>query len=128
MYNQIWQLHELGFKQSQIARKLGIARGTVKHYLEKDPEEMAIWLASTKRRTRKLDPYHQEILRWLREHPDLSSAQIADWLEESYPTFEVGESTIRDYVREIRKEYNIPKITHKRVYEAVPDLPMGYQA
>src|SRR5699024_7600217 len=64
----------------------------------------------------------------LREHPDLSSAQIAVWLEESYPTFEVGESTIRDYVREIRKEYNIPKITHKRVYEAVPDLPMGYQA
>ena len=89
---------------------------------------MAIWLASTKRRTRKLDPYIQEILRWLREHPDLSSAQIADWLEESYPTFEVGESTIRDYVRDMRKEYNIPKVTHKRVYEAVPDLPMGYQA
>ena len=80
MYNQIWQLHELGFNQSQIARKLEIARGTVKHYLEKDPEEMAIWLASTKRRKRKLDPYHQEILKWLRKHPDLSAAQIADWL------------------------------------------------
>jgi len=128
MYNQIFQLRELGFSKSKIAKKLGVARGTVIDYLERNPEEMALWLASTKRRTRKLDQYKGEILGWLREHPDLSSAQIADWLEERYPKFEVGESTVRRYVREIRKEFNIPKITHKRFYEAVPDLPMGFQA
>lgn len=128
MYNQIFQLRELGFSKSKIAKKLGIARGTVIDYLDKDPEEMALWLASTKRRTRKLDKYKNEILGWLREHPDLSSAQVADWLDERYPTFEVGESTVRRYVREIRLEFNIPKTTHKRVYEAVPDLPLGFQA
>src|SRR5699024_3299427 len=115
MYNQIFQLRELGFSKSKIAKKLGVARGTVIDYLERNPEEMALWLASTKRRTRKLDQYKGEILGWLREHPDLSSAQIADWLEERYPKFEVGESTVRRYVREIRKEFNIPKITHKRL-------------
>lgn len=128
MYNQVFQLRELGFSKSKIAKKLGIARGTVIGYLDKDPEKMALWLASTKRRTRKLDQYKEEILGWLREHPDLSSAQIADWIDERYPTFEVGESTVRRYVREMRKEYNIPKTTSKRVYEAVPDLPMGFQA
>ena len=122
MYNQIFELRELGFSKSKIAKKLGIARGTVIDYLDKDPEEMALWLASTKRRTRKLDKYKNEILGWLREHPDLSSAQIADWLGERYPTFEVGESTVRRYVREMRKEFNIPKTTHKRAYEAVPVL------
>lgn len=128
LYNQIFQLRELGFSKSKIAKKLGIARGTVIDYLKKDPEEMSIWLSSTKRRTRKLDRYKKEILKWLREHPDLSSAQIADWIEERYPSFEVGESTVRRYVREMRKEYNIPKKTVRRVYEAVPDLPMGFQA
>jgi len=128
MYNRIFQLQELGFSKSKIAKKLGVARGTVNHYLKKDPEEMSLWLSSTKRRTKKLDKYRDKILGWLREHPDLSSAQIADWLDERYPTFKIGESTVRRYVREMRKEYNIPKTTHKGVYEAVPDLPLGFQA
>lgn len=128
LYHQIFQLRELGFSKSKIAKKLGVARGTVIDYLKKDPEEMSIWLASTKRRGRKLDPYKNEILKWLKEHPDLSSAQISDWIEERYPSFKVGESTVRRYVREMRKEYNIPKKTVRRVYEAVPDLPMGFQA
>ena len=49
-------------------------------------------------------------------------------MNERYPKFEVGESTVRRYVRELRKEYNIPKTTRKKVYEAVPDLSMGFQA
>ncbi|NMA90620.1 MAG: hypothetical protein GX972_04750 [Amphibacillus sp.] len=59
---------------------------------------MALWLASTDRRTRKLDKYKNEILSWLKEHLDLSTAQIADWLDERYPDFKVGESTVRRYV------------------------------
>lgn len=128
LYNEIFQLKELGFSKSKIAKKLGIARGTVNDYLKRDPDEMALWLASTKRRTRKLDKYKSEILDWLKEHPDLSSAQIADWLDERYPDFKVGESTVRRYVGELRKEYKIPKVTNKRDYEAVPELPMGFQA
>lgn len=111
-----------------MQKKLGIARGTVNKYLDRNPEEMSLWLSSTKSRTRKLDKHRKEILDWLREHPDLSSAQIFDWLDEKYEKFEVGESTVRRYVRVIRKEYNIPKTTKKREYEAIPELPMGFQA
>lgn len=128
MYSQVHQLRELGFSKSKIAKKLGIARGTVNSYLKRNPEEMAIWLASTKQRTRKLDKYEKDILKWLREHPDLSSAQVSDWLDEGISGLKVGESTVRRHVGEIRKAYNIPKRTSKRVYEAIPDLPMGFQA
>lgn len=127
MYMEIDQLRQLGFSKSKIAKKLGIARGTVLSYCKKDPEEMALWLASTKQRRSKLDPYREDILSWLREHPDFSHAQVADRLEEHYPAFKIGESTVRRYVKSLREAYKIPKETHTRTYEAVPELPMGLQ-
>jgi transposase len=63
----------------------------------------------------------------LKKHPDLSSAQIEDWLRERYPTIEIGGSTIRGYVSEIRDIYHIPKEIHIRPHEAVEELPMGHQ-
>lgn len=63
---------------------------------------MAVWLSSTKSRSRKLDKYENVILKWLREHPDLSSVQVFDWSDEKYSKLKVGKSTIRRYVREIR--------------------------
>ncbi|MGE7331359.1 IS21/IS408/IS1162 family transposase, partial [Bacillus thuringiensis] len=85
-------------------------------------------MASTKVRTKKLDAHKEEILCWLEEHPDLSAAQIHDWLTERYPSLSVGESTVRLYVSSLREDYQIPKILQTRKYEAIPDPPMGHQA
>ncbi|MGG5252144.1 IS21 family transposase [Neobacillus sp. SM06] len=128
MYMKIKQLKEQGFKIRRIARKLGVSRTTVYKYLEKSPKELAEWAASTKSRTKKLDPYEMLIHTWLSENPDMSSAQVHDWLMEKYDNFTVGESTVRSYVKELREKYAIPKETHQRVYEAIPDPPMGQQA
>lgn len=125
---EIHRLHKQGFDVSKIARKLGIARGTVYKYLEKTPEEMAIWLASCRSRQKKLDTYREQILKWLEEHPDLSTSQIHDWLKEAYEVLEVADSTVRRYVASLREEYGIQKIQNKRQYEAIPDPPMGQQA
>lgn len=57
----------------------------------------------------------------------MTAAQVEDWLEERFPTIKVSESTVRSYVRNLRKEYNIPKETKMRIYEAVPDPEMGEQ-
>ncbi|MBM7573734.1 IS21 family transposase [Aquibacillus albus] len=127
VYIQIQQLLEQGFSKATIAKKLGISRGTLYNYLERSPEEMAIWVASTQKRSKKLDVYKDLILSWLREHSDLSSSQVFDWISERYPDFHIGESTVRSYVRELRKEYKIPREKAKRQYEAVPELPMGQQ-
>jgi transposase len=128
VYMEIYQLKNQGFKIRRIARKLGISRTTVYKYLEKSPEEMSEWMASTKTRTRKLDRYEMLIQTWLSEHPDLSAAQVHDWLLERYKDLKVGESTVRSYVKELREKYSIPKTEAKRVYEAIPDPPMGQQA
>lgn len=64
----------------------------------------------------------------MREHPDMSAAQVEDWLKERYEGFKVGESTVRSYVRELREQYKIKKETSPRIYEAIPDPPFGEQA
>jgi len=127
MYFTIHQMKDKGLKVSQIARKLNIARNTVYKYLRMNPDEFKQFMESLETRRKKLDPYEQRIIQWLREYPDLSSAQIWDWLKEHYPEIDVGGSTVRNYVRMLRKMYGIPKETSQRQYEAIPDPPMGEQ-
>lgn len=128
VYMEIYQLKQQGFKIRRISRKLGISRTTVHKYLKKSPAEMNEWMASTRKRRQKLDAYELIIHTWLSEHPDLSASQVHDWLKEHYPKFNVGESTVRCYVKALREKYAIPKAEVKRDYEALADPPMGKQA
>jgi transposase len=125
---EIHQLRRKGFSISKIARKLDIARNTVYSYLQRDPEDMTEWLASIRNRRRKLDKHKELILSWLKDHPDMSAAQVFDWLKEKDKDFKVGESTVRSYVRELREIYQIEKVQSARSYQAVQELPMGKQA
>lgn len=125
---EIHQLLKQGFSKSNIAKKLQISRTTLYRYLNKAPKEMAEWLDAMQFRTKKLDKHKTLILSWLRKYPDVSAAQIYDWLHERYGDVQVGESTVRSYVKELRSEYDIPKETRSRSYEAIPDPPMGQQA
>jgi transposase len=92
MYLEIHQLKVQGFKVAAIAKKLKISRNTVYKYLDMDPEEATEWINSLGNRRKKLDPYRARIINWLKEHPDLSSAQIEDWLRERFPTIQIGGS------------------------------------
>jgi len=127
MYMEIHQLLNQGFSKVKVAEKLDVSRSTIYRYLERNPETMANWVKGTKTRRRKLDKYKDLILSWLREHPDMSAAQVLDWLQEKYKDLKVAESTVRLFVRGLRKEYDIPKEKISRSYEAVPEVPMGSQ-
>lgn len=127
MYMEIKQLMKLGFSKIKVAEKLGVSRSTVYRNLAKSPSEMAAWVESLQVRAKKLDPYKELILSWLRKHPDMSAAQVQDWLQERYEDLKIGESTVRAYVRELRSEYKILKEASPRTYEAIPDPPMGEQ-
>lgn len=123
----VHQLKRQGFKVAAIARKCNLSRTTVYEYLEMDFEEACKWVDQLKSRQRKLDPYQDQILNWLREHPDLSASQIGDWLEERCSFTNIGESTVRTYIKELREKYHIPKTIKFRSYEAVEELPKGKQ-
>jgi len=128
MYYEIQSLKEMGLKVSQIARRLGVCRNTVYAYLDAAPEDVEKINRDRQTRHKKLDIYQMEILDWLKKYPDLSAAQVLDWLMEKYSITNICEGTVRNYVRWLREEYNVLKIIYKRQYEAVIDPPMGYQA
>ena len=129
MYYEVQSLKKLGLKVSQIARKLGISRNTVYVYLDATPEDIERLNRDGQTRKKKLDMYHPQILEWLKEYSDLSAAQVRDWIEEQIrDPVNVSEGTFRNYVRYLRKKHNIPKIVHRRDYEAQEDPPMGQQA
>jgi transposase len=128
MYMEIHQLKKQGFSVSKIAKKLGIARNTVYSYLEKDPEEMTEWMASIRIRRKKLDVHKELILSWLKDYPDMTAAQVYDWLKERDRNFEIGESTVRSFVKELREMYEISRTQTVRSHQALTDPPMGEQA
>lgn len=127
LYVEIHQLKKQGFKIAAIAKKLGISRNTVYKYWNMNFDEATEWVSSTGSRRKKLDSHRDLILSWLKENPDLSSAQVEDWLKEQFPSIKIGSSTVRGYVSELRDIYHIPKVIRIRDHEAVEELPMGQQ-
>ncbi|WHZ31940.1 IS21 family transposase [Desemzia incerta] len=127
IYHEIHRLHRLGFNKSQIERKTGVNRDTVRKYLNMDFDEMVHWTHSLQNRKKKLDDYETIIVEWLKEHSDLSASQVEDWLLEEYPGIEVGSSTVRSYVTNLRDRYALPKQRQARQYEAIPEVGMGEQ-
>ena len=127
MYSEIIRLKDLGLNISQIARHLDISRNTVYQYKDLNPDEYNQVLESMQTRQKKLDHKRGEILSWLKEFPDLSGAQVLDWVMERYPEIDISESTARNYVSYLRKEYGISKAIHKREYEAIEDPSPGHQ-
>jgi transposase len=126
-YINIEQLLELGLNKTQIANRLEISRTTLYKYLSMTPEEYQCWNEEMRTRSKKADAYEAEIISWLRASPDLSSAQVMDWLQERYGEIDICEGTIRNYVSEIREKCGIPKVKYHRQFEATEDPPMGKQ-
>jgi len=120
--------HKLkGFKKSQTSRNLELDYKTIDKYWNMTNEEYMEYVKSCKSRNKKVDKYKDVILEWIQEYRDISTAQIYDWLLERYKKLDFKERTLRLYVSNLREEYNLPKKDCKRQYEAVPELPMGFQ-
>ena len=129
MYSRIHQLKECGFKKTKVAEKLGMNVKTVTKYWDMSPDEYQQLLASSRQRRKYLGQYEEVILKWLNEHPDMSSAQVHDWLKELYTdSYNGKDRTVRVFVAKLRAKHNIPKNAPNRQYQASADPPMGFQA
>lgn len=127
MYSEIHQLKSLRLNKSQVARQLNINVKTVSKYWVLDPDDFAEIVQKSSCRSQKLTTYKDVILRWLQNFPDISAAQIQDWLKENYPGIKFRERTVRRFVARLRKEHSIVKRMSQRQYQAVADPPMGKQ-
>lgn len=129
MYGKVQEKKRKGLNKSQAARDLGVDYKTILKYWDMTPEDYAATKAAASSRTKKAEQYKTFVLECLKEHPDMSAAQLYDWIKERYreEALHFQERTFRSYVKNIRKEYDIPKVPLQRQYEAVDELPPGYQ-
>lgn len=125
VYSQIQQLKSNGFKKEPVAKMLHMSKNTVRKYWNMTPDEY-IAQAESIRKSHTLAQFEPVILKWLYEHPSMSSAQIHDWLLEHY-RIKTAERTTRRLVELLRETHKIKKAATPRSYEAVDELPMGYQ-
>ena len=130
MYSKIQQCKEDGLNKSQASRELGVSRGTIRRYWDMSLESYEKLHNGSKRRKRKLDSYQKYMLHLLFKHNEYKSSQILDLMKERYPeqAKNFKYSTVNREVKLLRQEHNVPKCINKRQYQAVQDLPLGYQA
>jgi transposase len=130
MYGQIQEHKRKGFNKSQTARLLGKDYKTVLKYWDMTADEFAAEKENAGLRIKKAEPYEDYVVECLRRYPDMSSAQLYDWILEQNNGIKLSfkERSFRSYVSHIREEYDISKTIKARQYEAVDDPPMGEQA
>ena len=131
MWYKVKELFSKGLNKSQISRKLGIYRGTVRRYLSMSETEFVQSNIYRREYNHKLDAYEDSIVSWLKDTPYLSSSQIEDRLKEHYPDYdEVCSKTVYNYVTHLRAKHTLPKYPedHPRCYEQVPESPYGESA
>ena len=129
-YGKIQEYKRNGLKKSQVARRLEVDYKTILKYWDMSPSEYAETAQASKKRRKKADEYKDFVVECLTKYPDMSAAQVYDWIKERtcLETLNFQKRAFRNYVQEIRKEYGIKKPVSARDYEAVDELPMGQQA
>jgi transposase len=104
MFVEVHQLKEAGFKRSEVARRLNLNWKTVNKYWTMEPDGFAEATNKASNRTRKLDKYEDDIIKWLKKFPDMTAAQVEDWLKEHYDDTEIKGRTVRSYISPISRK------------------------
>ena len=124
MYSKIQQEKKQGFSRDAAARHLGLSWQTVDRYWDMTPDTYES--LHTQNHSRILDKHEAVVLDWLEQFPDLSAAQVKDWIHEHYNEV-YPERTVRSYVQKMRDKYGILKVVKTREYGCTPELPPGQQ-
>ena len=126
MYSNIQALKEKGFSIRQVSRLIRVSRNTIRKYWDMPADEYAATLSSVNKLS-ALSAFEPPVLHWLESFPCMTAAQVRDWLCEKYHT-DAAERTVRRFVAELREKHGITKVAApRRDYEAVDELPMGFQ-
>lgn len=82
MYEKIQEKKRDGLNKSQTSRILGIDYKTVLKYWDMTPDDYSATRMAADIRTKKADKYKDFVLDCLMRYPDMSAAQIYDWIKE----------------------------------------------
>ena len=103
-YAEIQKLKRAGLNKSQVARKLETDYKTVLKYWDMSPDDFSAERELAESRRCKADAFKSYLLKCLKDYPDMSSAQLYDWLKEKTGKDDLPftERTMRNYVRRLR--------------------------
>jgi transposase len=103
---EIHRLHNLGFAERKISRKLRLSRPTVKKYI-KNPEPTRQRKIS---RTSKLDAYREQIKAFLEQDPEVKAPMVLQRIGKE--GFDGKITIVRDYLKKLRgqQKYRTPFI------------------
>ena len=126
MYSKIQAMKEQGFSIRQVSRVIRVHRDTIRKYWEMGPEEYSETYRAVNRMT-ALMGYEGVVVKWLETYPCMTAAQVRDWLGEKY-RLDANDRTVRRFVARLRDRHGITRQSEpRREYEAVDELPKGYQ-
>ena len=92
-------------------------------------QDFDLFMEKQSERKKDLFAYEGFIKSRLEKYPDTSSAQMHDWLKESFADFpSTTAKTVFNFVAWVRVKYSLPKLSQTRQYEIVEELPYGQQA
>lgn len=130
IYGEIQEYKRNGFNKSQTAQKLAKDYKTVLKYWDMSPDEYAAEKENASTRQRKAESYEEYVVECLTANPDMSAAQLYDWLLEKRNGTKLSfkPRAFRNYVADIREQYGIKKPQKIRQYESSVDPPMGDQS
>jgi len=128
MYRKIQSYKQQGYTIRRCARTIDVDRKTVRKYWNMTAEGYVKYLAETKKRTRILDPYWDEIASELEAYPNITSAIMYDHLRERHEGFKASYRSVHLYVTALREELGIPTEVKIRQYTEVTETAPGFQA
>lgn len=115
-------LKSKGFKKLQAAKALDVDVKTVRKYWDMTEKDYLAYVKDCSQRHRCMAVYDNFIVERLERYPDVSSAQLYDWLRESYKDFKPSYASVRLHIQRLRERESIMKAARLRQYRAVEDL------
>ena len=87
-----------GMSRRQAAALFEVSASSAVRYVRRYEDEGTVAVKPRPSRKRRLDPYGEDILRWIKETPDLTLQELSERLDEVHEVI-APTSTINDWFR-----------------------------
>lgn len=112
-----------GLSIRAIGRELGIARNTVRKYLQRDEQAICADIEDPSR-AKRLDEHRDFLVNQLQSYPKLSAVKIARRLRAKVGELPASDRSIRRYVQALKQDISTSQL---RYYEPIVDAVPGVQ-